>query len=91
MIRIKHVNAFTPQPFLGNPAAVVTKADGLTERQMQLIAREMNLSETAFVLRATRPAADLRLVGLLPLLRLIFVDMPPLPAFTPWPRRGDSA
>jgi trans-2,3-dihydro-3-hydroxyanthranilate isomerase len=61
MIRIKHINAFTRKPFLGNPAAVVTKANGLTEKQMQLIAREMNLSETAFVLRPTRPGADLRL------------------------------
>jgi len=72
MIRIKHVNAFTPQPFLGNPAAVVTKADGLTERQMQLIAREMNLSETAFVLRATRPAADLRLRWFTPTVEVNF-------------------
>jgi len=61
MIRIKHINAFTAKPFLGNPAAVVTNAEGLTTKQMQLIAREMNLSETAFVLRATRSGADLRL------------------------------
>jgi len=61
MIRIKHINAFTTKPFLGNPAAVVTRADALTEDQMQKVAREMNLAETAFVLKSSRPAADLRL------------------------------
>ena len=61
MIRIKHINAFTTQPFHGNPAAVVTRADALTEDQMQKIAREMNLADTAFVLRPSRSAADLRL------------------------------
>ncbi|MDT8285323.1 MAG: PhzF family phenazine biosynthesis protein [Thermovirgaceae bacterium] len=48
-IIIKQVDAFTDMPFGGNPAGVVTKADPLNEEQMQLIAREMNLSETAFV------------------------------------------
>ena len=48
-IRIKQVDAFTDVPFGGNPAGVVTVADSLDEGQMQRIAREMNLSETAFV------------------------------------------
>jgi trans-2,3-dihydro-3-hydroxyanthranilate isomerase len=48
-ILIKQVDAFTEMPFGGNPAGVVTKADSLNEEEMQLIAREMNLSETAFV------------------------------------------
>lgn len=47
-IRIKQVDAFTDLPFGGNPAGVVTEAGSLSEDQMQLIAREMNLSETAF-------------------------------------------
>src|SRR2546422_3912824 len=72
MLRIKHINAFTRNPFLGNPAAVVTKADGLTEKQMQLIAREMNLSETAFVLRPTRTGADLRLRWFTPTVEVSF-------------------
>jgi len=72
MIRIKHINAFTPKLFLGNPAAVVTKADGLTPRQMQLIAREMNLSETAFVLKPSRPGADLRLRWFTPTVEVDF-------------------
>ena len=72
MIRVKHINAFTPKPFLGNPAAVVTKADGLTTREMQLIAREMNLSETAFVLSPTRPGADLRVRWFTPTIEVNF-------------------
>jgi trans-2,3-dihydro-3-hydroxyanthranilate isomerase len=72
MIRIKHINAFTSKPFFGNPAAVVTEADGLTKKQMQLIAREMNLSETAFVLRPTRPGADLRLRWFTPTVEVSF-------------------
>lgn len=55
------VDAFTTTPYTGNIAGVVVDADGLTERQMQAIAREMNVSETAFVLPATEPGAQMRL------------------------------
>ncbi len=58
MIRIKQVDAFTDLPFGGNPAGVVTDARGLTEEQMQRIAGEMNLSETAFVTPSEDDAAD---------------------------------
>jgi len=57
---IFQVDAFTDIPFGGNPAGVVPDADGLTEKQMQAIAREMNLSETAFVLKPSHPSADFR-------------------------------
>ena len=43
------IDAFADQPYMGNPAGVLLDADGLDERQMQLIAREINASETAFV------------------------------------------
>lgn len=46
---IYQVDAFTGRPFTGNPAAVLPDERGLTDAQMQSIAREMNLSETAFV------------------------------------------
>jgi trans-2,3-dihydro-3-hydroxyanthranilate isomerase len=46
---IKIVDAFTSRRYAGNPCGVVTRAAGLDEAQMQAIAREMNLSETAFV------------------------------------------
>lgn len=48
-VQIKQVDAFTNQPFGGNPAGVVTAAASLNDAFMQKIAREMNLSETAFV------------------------------------------
>ena len=48
--RIYQVDAFTKEKFTGNPAGVVPDADGLTESQMQAIARELNNSETAFIL-----------------------------------------
>ena len=58
---IKHIDAFTQKPFSGNPAAVVLAADGLSEDQMQRVAREMNLSETAFILPSSTKNADLRI------------------------------
>lgn len=48
-VDIYQVDAFTDVPFGGNPAGVVPDATGLSEDAMQKIAREMNLSETAFV------------------------------------------
>lgn len=48
-IKIKQVDAFTSIPFGGNPAGVVTDAAGLTDDVKLKIAKEMNLSETAFV------------------------------------------
>jgi trans-2,3-dihydro-3-hydroxyanthranilate isomerase len=45
------LDVFTDRRFGGNPLAVVLDADALNTEQMQLIARELNLSETVFVLR----------------------------------------
>ncbi len=45
---IYQIDAFTEIPFKGNPAGV-TFASNLTDEEMQLVAREMNLSETAFI------------------------------------------
>ena len=42
-------DAFTDTPLCGNPVAVFTDAEGLSARDMQRIARELNLSETTFV------------------------------------------
>lgn len=47
--RLYQVDAFTTEKFAGNPAGVVPNADGLTNDQMQAIARELNNSETAFI------------------------------------------
>lgn len=47
------IDVFTDQPFSGNPLAVVLDAEALSTQQMQQIAGEFNLSETAFPLRPT--------------------------------------
>jgi len=48
------VDAFTDRPFAGNPCAVVLDAAGLDDATMLAVAREMNLSETAFVVPSER-------------------------------------
>jgi PhzF family phenazine biosynthesis protein len=51
-LRITQVDAFTDTPFAGNPAAVCLLPAPRDEGWMQSLAREMNLSETAFLVRA---------------------------------------
>ncbi|MCY7417287.1 MAG: PhzF family phenazine biosynthesis isomerase, partial [Chloroflexi bacterium] len=55
--RFRQVDVFTDHPLCGNPLAVFVDADGLTDTEMQALAREMNLSETAFVLPPTPSGA----------------------------------
>ena len=52
--RYRVVDVFTTQPLEGNPLAVFPEASGLDDVTMQKIAREMNLSETVFVVPASR-------------------------------------
>ena len=47
---IYQVDAFTAEPFKGNPAGVMLVDERMTAERMQNIAAEMNLSETAFIL-----------------------------------------
>ena len=56
--RIYQIDAFTKEQFKGNPAGVVTNADGLSDSQMQTIARELNNAETALILSATSSDHD---------------------------------
>jgi len=44
------MDVFSSEPFLGNPLAVFPDGRGLSDQEMQAIAREMNLSETTFVI-----------------------------------------
>jgi PhzF family phenazine biosynthesis protein len=68
---IYQVDAFTRQPFAGNPAGVCILPQPAEEAWMQAVAREMNLSETAFLVRQEEgfdlrwftPAAEVRLCG----------------------------
>src|SRR3712207_2793603 len=59
--RFTQLDVFTEKAFAGNPLAVFTEAEGIPEDAMQKIAREMNLSETVFVLPPTDPQALRRL------------------------------
>ncbi len=52
------IDSFTKEKFKGNPAGVVLNADGLTDSQMQLIARELNNSETAFLFSSNNDDCD---------------------------------
>lgn len=51
----EQVDVFTKERFAGNPLAVFTDAQGLSTEDMQRVAREMNLSETTFVVPSTMP------------------------------------
>jgi len=53
-------DVFTDRRFGGNPLAVVLDAEGLSDQQMQAIAREFNYSETVFVLPPSSSAFDAR-------------------------------
>ena len=59
-IQVHQVDAFTREPFTGNPAGVVLNADGLSEAQMLAIARELNNAETAFMLAPDGDDHDVR-------------------------------
>lgn len=68
---IYQVDAFTPKPFAGNPAGVCIMEQAADEQWMRQVAREMNLSETAFLypvedgyhLRWFTPATEVNLCG----------------------------
>jgi len=69
---VVQVDAFTTTPLRGNPCAVLPDARGLSDVEMQAIAREMNLSETAFVFPSDKadfrfryftPATEIPLAG----------------------------
>jgi PhzF family phenazine biosynthesis protein len=59
-IRLHQVDAFTSEPFKGNPAAVCILTEPKNEAWMQNVATEMNLSETAFAHRRGDGGYDLR-------------------------------
>lgn len=59
-LQVYQVDSFTTEPLAGNPAGVVLGADGLPDRTLQAIARELNNSETAFVLEPDGHDHDVR-------------------------------
>lgn len=60
MVRIVQVDAFTDRPFGGNPAGVCLLDAPASSDWMQAVANEMNLSETAFLVRRDDDGLDLR-------------------------------
>ena len=82
MRRFRYVVAdvFTDTPLTGNQLAVFTDARDLTSEDMQSLAREMNFSETVFVLPPSSPDADVRIRIFTPALELPFAGHPVLGA-----------
>lgn len=94
--RFQQVDVFSPDPFLGNPLAVVVDGEGLSTEQMQRFSRWTNLSETTFLLPPTTPEADYR-VRIFTLAReLPFAGHPTLGSCHAWlaaggvPQSGDT-
>jgi len=55
------IDSFTKEKLTGNPAGVITNADGLTDYEMQKIARELNNSETAFIFSSNSNEYDVHI------------------------------
>jgi trans-2,3-dihydro-3-hydroxyanthranilate isomerase len=70
------VDVFTQTPLEGNPLAVFTDARGLAPQQMQRIARELNLSETSFILPSERADCDARVRIFTPTMEMRFAGHP---------------
>src|SRR5438128_4422472 len=70
-LNITQIDAFTDKPFAGNPAAVCLLPEAREASWMQAVAREMNLAETAFLVRQSdsfqlrwfTPAVEVDLCG----------------------------
>lgn len=74
--RFLTADVFTSTVFGGNPLAVFTDARGLSDGEMQAIAREMNLSESVFVLPPDDPRHARRLRIFTPAMELPFAGHP---------------
>ena len=72
------VDVFSERPLAGNPLAVFLDGGDLADAEMQAIAREMNLSETTFVLPAEVAGADYRVRIFTPKSELPFAGHPTL-------------
>lgn len=91
-LRYDVVDVFTDRPYAGNPLAVVHGAEALSTARMQAVAREFNLSETAFPLPPTGDAeggADYRVRIFTPFRELPFAGHPSVG--TAWVLARDGA
>jgi trans-2,3-dihydro-3-hydroxyanthranilate isomerase len=74
--RYRVVDVFTEHSLEGNPLAVFPDSTGIDDRTMQRIARELNLSETVFVVPATRPGCAMGLRIFTPTREMLFAGHP---------------
>jgi len=80
-LKFYQADVFTDEPFGGNPVAVLPDASGLTDEELQKIAREMNLSETVFVFPPTDPRAAAKVRIFTPKQEIPFAGHPILGTF----------
>ncbi|HSA61982.1 MAG TPA: PhzF family phenazine biosynthesis protein [Nitrospiraceae bacterium] len=80
-LKFYQADVFSAHPFGGNPVAVFPDAQGLSDDQLQQVAREMNLSETVFVFPPTDPAAVVRLRIFTPTQEIPFAGHPVIGTF----------
>ena len=74
--RFVQFDVFTDKAFCGNPLAVFPEAEGISDERMMQIAREMNLSETVFVLPADKENVLRRLRIFTPMREIPFAGHP---------------
>jgi PhzF family phenazine biosynthesis protein len=86
----RQVDVFSPDPFLGNPVAVVLDGAGLTAEHMQQFARWTNLSETTFVLPPDQPGADYQVRIFTTAAELPFAGHPTLGTCHAWLEAGGT-
>ncbi len=72
------VDVFTRNPLEGNALAVFLNGQGLSDSMMQKIAKELNLSETTFVLPSSLQGCDCRVRIFTPTYELGFAGHPTL-------------
>jgi len=78
--RYRVVDVFTKTPLEGNPLAVFPEGANIDDRTMQKIAKELNLSETVFILPPTRPDAAAKLRIFTPTYEMDFAGHPTIGA-----------
>lgn len=80
-LKFHQADVFTDEPFGGNPVAILPDAQGLADEELQKIAREMNLSETVFVVPPTDPKASAKVRIFTPMQEIPFAGHPILGTF----------
>lgn len=89
-LKFQQVDVFSSAATQGNPLAVVSAADDLTDAQMAAFARWTNLSETTFLLRPTHPEADYRVRIFTTTRELPFAGHPTLGSCFVWLDNGGA-